>query len=434
MGYEIDILLNIQRSANNYLGINKSFSLSENNINISIQRNSDKYLKINRNDDSFLNFIQQATQQATQQYPSVQNLSVNSIGDGFVVLQWDSAANAIGYNVYVNSVKYNGTTLSSSQSSSYTIQNLVNGTQYSIYVTALYTGNNESSPSNTILATPNKVQAWYDATHPGPFGSISDLGLPLRHSGPVYYNGKIYIFGPFTGSSWLNKVFYYDPSTGVFTDPSISMEKGPWNSAYKGFYNNKAVLANGYSNIPIGLFDFSTMTFAALVSNLNSFDSGSMAYDYDNDVAILFGGQYSNHVGIYDMKTNNLTYNSPVSWSSQYVAGAPVYDSDTGLIYLSSKGNFYSYNYKTDIWTPLTNIPSANNIGYAWTDFGYIYAADRSSIIYRYTKISDSWELVLDNPYTAKWDCFYTVIDTNLWELGGNNGYTIANVQVAKFT
>jgi len=443
MGYEIDILLNIQRSANNYLGINKSFSLSENNINISIQRNSDKYLKINRNDDSFLNFIQQATQQATQQYPSVQNLSVNSIGDGFVVLQWDSAANAIGYNVYVNSVKYNGTPLSISQSSYYTIQNLVNGTQYSIYVTALYTGNNESSPSNTILVAPNKVQAWYDNISPGFYQNIYDLPSAYKSTGGFFNeaDGLIYVFSPVKGAgpSYDGHLHTYDPVTGVWADKGALFTSGPNVTKQNYVYNGQIILTNSYGNDEaIKTVDLATLAVNVVYTD-HRLDNGYSAYDAANSVVILFDGQYgSGYVSTYDMTTDTYTLLSQAPNGATY-GGRAVYNSDNGLVYFCDNSGsgitFYSYDYLKDQWVILT-APSVE-VDYLWIAYGYIYMVGNDGSIYRYNISLDSWELVLTGASVVKFRCINTIIGGALWEIGGQvvaSGGSTSQVQIAKFT
>jgi hypothetical protein len=71
-------------------------------------------------------------------------------GDGFVTLQWSEMFDIENFKIYRN-----GEYLSSTTSNTFTDYGVVNGIQYSYYITAIYTeSGNESVPSNTAVATP----------------------------------------------------------------------------------------------------------------------------------------------------------------------------------------------------------------------------------------------------------------------------------------
>ncbi|WP_103110846.1 hypothetical protein [Brevibacillus reuszeri] len=76
---------------------------------------------------------------------------VNGFESGTATWKANTEPDLAGYNVYVNGVKHNSFLLSNL---TYRIDNLVNGTSYSITVTAVDYSGNESLPSNAMIMLP----------------------------------------------------------------------------------------------------------------------------------------------------------------------------------------------------------------------------------------------------------------------------------------
>lgn len=73
--------------------------------------------------------------------------------DGSLQLQWksNSETNLAGYNVYLDGLQYNTTSVTQA---TYEVNGLTNGVSYSLYVTTIDTLNQESEPSATINVVP----------------------------------------------------------------------------------------------------------------------------------------------------------------------------------------------------------------------------------------------------------------------------------------
>lgn len=71
-------------------------------------------------------------------------------GDKIATLEWNSVSDATGYNIYRNGMKINGSPITET---SYTITGLVNGTTYSLQVSAV-NENGESAKSSAVNVTP----------------------------------------------------------------------------------------------------------------------------------------------------------------------------------------------------------------------------------------------------------------------------------------
>ncbi|WP_103109601.1 S8 family serine peptidase [Brevibacillus reuszeri] len=119
-------------------------------------------------------------------------------GDGKVVLNWNAVSGATSFDVYMNGLKYQSTTLTN-----YTIPNLTNGSSYSFYVKAVNSAG--SSPnSNTVNVTPTTGGAKPTNVTLSVTPSIYSCTLNYSATGAtsydIYRNGSLIVSGRTTTS------------------------------------------------------------------------------------------------------------------------------------------------------------------------------------------------------------------------------------------
>ena len=118
-------------------------------------------------------------------YAPPQNLTA-SAGNGFVNLSWQTpvAGNPTGYRIYRDS-----SLLTTTSALGYTDNAVVNGTTYSYYLTAVYTGG-ESDPTATVQATPSDVT--YVNLGTGTSVTSTNMLSPINNSYKSIHGQSVY--------------------------------------------------------------------------------------------------------------------------------------------------------------------------------------------------------------------------------------------------
>jgi len=199
------------------------------------------------------------------QYQSPQNLT-GTAGNNSVSLTWvaPQSGTPIGYNVYRNATVLTTSTITSLN---YTDTMVNNGTSYSYYVTAIYSGSHESSASNTVNVTPiapvynpptsltaivgdtQVMLSW--ASPSSKIDYVSSRGIKVLSGYKVYRNGTAITSNVITGTSYTDTnvtngtsytyyitAIYSNPvgessaSNSVIAVPNVNSTSYPWSENF----------------------------------------------------------------------------------------------------------------------------------------------------------------------------------------------------------
>lgn len=173
-----------------------------------------------------------------------------------------------------------------------------------------------------------------------------------RNAGACSAEGKIYVFGGYTGSI-LRTFQVYDPVQNTFTN--LTATPAARYSTTLSYYNGFIYMYSGNRNV---------------------------------------AGDNNNDFWKYEISTDTWTQLSTTGYGS---GGSDAYMSTVGnYLYVvgGDGGNqLVRYNLLDDTWSTLTQCPvSISTNSGACADDNYIYALPSTGIIYRYSIVNDVWE------------------------------------------
>ena len=201
-------------------------------------------------------------------YAPPQNLSA-AAGDGFVNLSWQAPASDTpnSYNIYRNDVL-----LASVSGLSYSDTNVVNGSSYRYYLTAVYAGG-ESSPTAEVQAIPNDLI--FVTLGTGTTVTTGNTLSPINNTYRSIHGQSVYTVAE------LN-------AAGIF---------GPVNITQFGFY-------------PVSAPNLALTNFSIRMKHTGA--ANSAAWESGTDLQTVFStAAYMPTVGAYDM----LVLNEPFLWN-----------------------------------------------------------------------------------------------------------------------
>jgi len=168
-----------------------------------------------------------------------------SPGSGFVNLTWSAplVGDPDGYNLYRDGVQVQ----SSLQGNSYLDNNVVNGTTYQYYVTAIY-GLEESDPSNSVSATPSAVQTIDigSGTNVNSTSTAAPLNIYYRSlRGQTVYTASEINAAGYNGEGLITHIGFYVTQSPIYGLPDFLVrmkhttasdasahDEGPYQTAY----------------------------------------------------------------------------------------------------------------------------------------------------------------------------------------------------------
>jgi hypothetical protein len=164
-------------------------------------------------------------------------------------------------------------------------------------------------------------------------------GLAAAYS-PV--DQRIYVFGGWTGSAYLNNIDYFDPGTDSLSASGTTMPYAEGISAAFESYNNEIIIFGGFNDTYQSQVLRYNMSANTIQYNANALPSTrastSAAYDSVNNDLMVFGGystttNYTNDTVLYDPSDFSVSDEgaglpSPRSWAPA------VYDKYNGSIFI----------------------------------------------------------------------------------------------------
>jgi hypothetical protein len=246
-------------------------------------------------------------------------------GDGKVSLQWDDMEDIDNFKVYRD-----GNFISNAFSSSYTDNDVVNGTQYEYYVTAIYSDSGEESdPSNRAYATPMppiEFPLLIDFENGAPYWDLDEKwGLTTTHS---YSPGHSLTESPagqyennrqdYATLSPLNLMGYTDVTLSFYTRYDI---ENNWDFMYL------EISTNGVNWTTLDTFTGTQTSWTQKTYSLNNFINQPyvvIRFHFFSDYTVTRDGMYIDDFQIIaegGYETHHI--NIPAGWSGISSSIAP---------------------------------------------------------------------------------------------------------------
>ncbi|QOI71400.1 putative kelch-like protein [Erwinia phage pEa_SNUABM_12] len=229
-----------------------------------------------------------------------------------------------------------------------------------------------------------------------------------RNAGACSAQGKIYIFGGYTGTI-LKTMQVYDPSDNTFTNLTAT-PNGRYSttlSYYNGFiymYSGNRNVA-GDNNNDFWKYEISTDTWTSL-STTGYGNGGSDAYLCTaGDYLYVVSGDGSNQ--LYRYNPNLDEWNQLTSVPVNISTNGGACSSDTHIFAMSG-GVIYKYDISTDMWEMKASQNTVITSRLCYID-GYVYAYGTGTLMV-YDVNADSWSSFNPSPsYNATQNCLVSM-------------------------
>ena len=229
-------------------------------------------------------------------------------------------------------------------------------------------------------------------------------------------DGKIYVFGGYTGTAILSSVECYDPNTDSWSYRQAMPGAKAWHRATTG-PDGKIYLFGGSTNsVPskdVWAYDPNTDTWDTSIPQMPIEERDTVAVSGPDGIIYLFGG-YSNYNTVQAFNPSTQVWQTKSSMPTGRWSAAGALGSD-GKIYVVGGGHpgqpdygvydtLEAYDPLTDSWETKSPMPTARNYhaaafggdGKLYAIGGEVYGAGRTGIVYGVIEVYD--------PHTDTWE------------------------------